>query len=170
MSGGGGVLLEYADATGAARLGFLPAEIAVRISALGAVRRVPGLRLPAVGIALADGEVVTVFEIGSSAHARASYRPGQDWSVPGCDRAVICNVGGQRLALSGGTIVATGVFELVNQATDPLRGSSAPGGAARWRDVEVPTLDVRALYRAAEAAIWMDRARGRRAAKESQSP
>jgi hypothetical protein len=144
----GGVLLEVRDADGKAQLRFLPAEIAVRVAALGAVRRVPGLRLPALGIALADGEVVTVFEIGSSAAAAPTYRPGEDWSVPGCDRAVLCNVGGQRLALTGGSIVATGVFE------------SAEGGAVVWRGAEVPVLDVRALYRAAEAAIWEDRARG----------
>jgi hypothetical protein len=153
MSAGGmkgGVLLEVRDAAGDARLGFLPSEIAIRVAALGAVRRVPGLRRPAIGIALADGEVVTVFEIGSSAAASPMYRPGEDWSVPGCDRAVLCNVGGQRLALTGGTIVATGVFE-------------GAGEAVLWRGAEVPTLDVRALYRAAESAIWEDRARGGRA-------
>ncbi len=147
----GGVLLEaFCDAAGEsdASLGFLSAEIAVRVAALGAIRRVPGLRLPALGIALADGEVVTVFEIGSSAAATPAYRPGEDWSVPGCDRAVLCNVGGQRLALTGGTIVATGVFE------------SSGDGAVVWRGSEVPVLDVRALYRAAESAIWEDRARG----------
>jgi hypothetical protein len=153
MSGAGmkgGVLLEYRDASGAAKLGFLPAEIASRVAAIGAVRRVPGLRLPAIGIALADGEVVTVFEVGSSGAASPTYRPGEDWSVPGCDRAVLCNVGGQHLALTGGTIVATGVFE------------GADGGAVVWRGAVVPTLDVRALYRAAESAIWEDRARGGR--------
>jgi hypothetical protein len=154
----GGVLIEYADASGAARLGFLPAEIAVRVAALGAIRRVPGLRLPALGIALADGEVVTVFEIGNSAHAPAAYRPGEDWSVPGCDRAVLCNVGGQRLALTGGTIVATGVFD------------SSPNGVVVWRGIEAPTLDIRALYRAAEAAIWEDRARGGRGSVEGALP
>ncbi len=154
MSAGGmlgGVLLEVRDAEGGAELGFLPAEIAVRVAALGAVRRVPGLRRPALGIALADGEVVTVFEIGSSAAASPTYRPGEDWSVPGCDRAVLCNVGGQRLALTGGTIVATGLFE-----------SSGHDGVL-WRGAVVPALDVRALYRAAESAIWEDRARGGRA-------
>jgi hypothetical protein len=146
----GGVLLEYGEASGGVRMGFLPAEIAVRVAALGAIRRVPGLRLPALGIALADGEVVTVLEIGSSAALPATYRPGEDWSVPGCDRAVLCDVGGQRLALTGGAIVATGVFE------------SAENGAVVWRGAEVPTIDVRALYRAAESAIWEDRARGGR--------
>jgi hypothetical protein len=146
----GGVLLEYVEASGGVRMGFLPAEIAIRVAALGAIRRVPGLRLPALGIALADGEVVTVFEIGSSAAAPATYRPGEDWSVPGCDRAVLCDVGGQRLALTGGAIVATGVFE------------AGESGAVLWRGAEVPTIDVRALYRAAESAIWEDRARGGR--------
>src|SRR5262245_2814351 len=44
---------------------FIPAEMARRVTALSAVTPVAGVRAPAVGIAIADGEVVTVLRIGT---------------------------------------------------------------------------------------------------------
>ncbi|HVY44262.1 MAG TPA: hypothetical protein VHB21_00225, partial [Minicystis sp.] len=60
----GGLLLRHGDGAGGAKLSFVPASVAVRIAPLGVLRRVPGLRRPAIGVALADGEVVTVLELG----------------------------------------------------------------------------------------------------------
>ncbi len=148
----GGVLVRYGDASGRDRLGFVPSEVADRVTPLSARREVPGLCPPAVGVALAEGEVVTVLELGSPVDAPpASYRPGAEWSMPGSDRALMCTIGGQRVAVTGGAIVATGVFD------------GAPGrDGIVWRGAVVDVLDVRALYRRAEAAIWESRARAGR--------
>ena len=144
----GGVLLSYQDSEDRRVLAFIPASVASRLTALTCGIDVPGARPPARGLALADGEVVTVLELGKRAAAVApSYRPGAEWPVPGSDRAVLCVLGSVRVALTGGTVVATGVFE-------PLEG----GGGITWHGEPVLTLDVRALYVRAETAIWAERA------------
>ena len=146
----GGVLLSYQDSDDRPALAFIPASVASRLTALTCAIDVPGARPPARGLALADGEVVTVLELGKRASVAASappYLPGADWPVPGSDRAVLCVLGSVRVALTGGTVVATGVF-------DPIDG----GGGVLWRGEPVPTLDVRALYARAETAIWAERA------------
>ncbi len=146
----GGVLLSYLDDDNSPTLVFIPATVASRLTALTCVIDVPGAKPPARGLALADGEVITVLELGKRPSANAKvppYLPGAEWPVPGSDRAVLCVLGSVRVALTGGTVVATGVF-------DPLDG----GGGVVWRGEAVPTLDVRALYARAETAIWADRA------------
>lgn len=160
----GGVLLSYLDDDDSPTLVFIPATVASRLTALTCVIDVPGARPPARGLALADGEVITVLELGKRATANVNvnatarsnssataptppYLPGAEWPVPGSDRAVLCVLGSVRVALTGGTVVATGVF-------DPLDG----GGGILWRGEPVPTLDVRALYARAETAIWAERA------------
>ncbi len=137
---------------------FVPADVARRLTELSAFTPVPGARPPVSGIALADGRVVTVMRIGSAdtmgdpervpqpppvagGLCRATYEPGEDWIVPGADRAVLCNLGGFEVALTGATVLATGVFD------------AAPGGeGVLWRSDVVPVIDVRALYAQAEAA------------------
>jgi hypothetical protein len=144
----GGVLLSYQDSDDRPVLAFIPASVAARLTALTCAIDVPGARPPARGLALADGEVITVLELGKRATAAPPpYLPGADWPVPGSDRAVLCVLGSVRVALTGGTVVATGVF-------DPIDG----GGGVLWRGEPVPTLDVRALYARAETAIWAERA------------
>ncbi len=146
----GGVLLSYQDSDDRPVLTFIPASIASRLTALTCAIDVPGARPPARGLALADGEVITVLELGKlrpAVTAAPPYLPGAEWPVPGSDRAVLCVLGSVRVALTGGTVVATGVF-------DPLDG----GGGVLWRGEAVPTLDVRALYARAETAIWAERA------------
>ena len=146
----GGVLLSYQDSDDRAVLAFIPASVASRLTALTCAIDVPGARPPARGLALADGEVITVLELGKRGAAvtvAPPYLPGADWPVPGSDRAVLCVLGSVRVALTGATVVATGVF-------DPLEG----GGGILWRGEPVPTLDVRALYARAETAIWAERA------------
>jgi hypothetical protein len=146
----GGVLLSYQSDDDTPTLVFIPASVASRLTALTCVIDVPGARPPARGLALADGEVITVLELGKRPRALSAapaYLPGAEWAVPGSDRAVLCVLGSVRVALTGGTVVATGVFE-------PLDG----GGGVVWRGEAVPTLDVRALYARAETAIWAERA------------
>ena len=150
----GGVLVRVRDGEGEGALGFVPAEIARRLTELSSFTEVPGARPPVTGIALVDGAVVTVMQIGSAPaegpgrrSCTPSYEPGEDWSVPGADRAILCDLGGVEVALTGATVVATGVFD------------EAPGGeAVLWRSDVVPILDVRALYALAEAANWSPRA------------
>lgn len=146
----GGVLLSYRGDDDGTVLVFVSASVASRLTPLTCVIDVPGARPPVRGLALADGEVITVLELGQRAPADATpppYLAAAEWPVPGSDRALLCVLGGVRVALTGATVVATGVFE-------PLDG----GGGVLWRGEPVPTLDVRALYARAEAAIWADRA------------
>lgn len=150
----GGVLLRYAapDEGGAGReaLAFIPAEVALRLTDLTAVTEVPGVLPPARGIALVDGEVVTILAVGLGEPKRpvrtSPYRPGEDWNVPGADRAILCCVGAQRVALVGGVVVTTGLFDACGQ------------DAVLWNGEQVPALDVRALHAQAEKAIWAQRA------------
>ena len=173
----GGVLVRAPGSPAAeARLWFVPAEQVVEVVSLGAVTRAPGLRPPAVGLALARGVVVTVLDVGGAALLAETatgeddepapdsaapstplrsafgdrYRAGEDWPMPGSDRAVLCDVGGEAVAISGGSVIATGAFDAA------LRGDGV-----LWRGRRVPRLDVRALYARAEAAIWAARAAAR---------
>lgn len=143
----GGVLLRVGRDGGAA-LGFIPAEVARRLTAVASLTPVPGARPPALGIALADGAVVTVLRVGQAGpERRPAYAPGDDWLVPGADCAVLCQVGGFDVALTGAVVVATGVFD-----------EAAGHEGVLWRGEVVPVLDVRALYAQAEAATWAARA------------
>jgi hypothetical protein len=158
----GGVLLRLGAGDDA--LGFVPAAVAKRLTMLSSLTPVPGTKPPVAGIALADGAVVTVLDIGRSSPAGAGspasspsspppspsrpvYQPGEDWLVPGADRAVLCHLGGFEVALTGATVVATGVFD-----------AAPEGEGVIWRNASVPLLDVRALYAQAEAATWAGRA------------
>jgi hypothetical protein len=143
------VLLRLGDGE-AAGLAFVPAEVARRLTTLSSFIPVPGAQPPASGIALADGAVVTVLRVGEAetrtSMGRPAYSPGEDWLVPGANRAVLCQLGGFEAALVGGVVVATGLFD------------AAPDGGVIWRGDVVPALDVRALYAQAEAASWAERA------------
>src|SRR4051794_4275153 len=92
------------------RLIFVPADVATKVSALSAITKVFGVREPALGIALAEGRVVTVLALGDNAEARCAaardvrFRPGEDWPVPGSDRAVLCDLDGETVALVGGEV------------------------------------------------------------------
>lgn len=141
----GGVLLRFVGGEDGSVLGFVPASTAVRLAALGSLVPLPAAPPLAAGIALADGVVVTVLRLGDSGADPLPPEPGDEWPVPGAGRALICQVGGLEVALTGGTVVATGLF------------AAAPGGIV-WRGQMVPALDVRALYAQAEAAMWADRA------------
>jgi hypothetical protein len=168
----GGVLVRYCEAAWEAasapggalplpappvpRLAFIPADVALRITALTALTGVRGMELPASGIALAEGEVVTVLRLGLQREALPApgpYEPGADWPLSsGPNGAVLCSVAGQRVAVTGATVVATGLFDAA--------GAGGEGAGVLWRGERVPELDVRALYARAEAAIWAGRAQG----------
>jgi hypothetical protein len=139
----GGVLLRVGREDGCDLHAFVPAEVARRLCDLSSITPVPGARPPVVGIALAEGAVVTVLRVASPdpEAARRTYAPGEDWIVPGADRAVLCTLGAIEVALTGASVVATGVFE-----------GAPEGEGVLWRSEVVPVLDVRSLYAQAEAA------------------
>lgn len=155
----GGVLLRFADGDDAPALGFIPATIATRLAALGSLVPVPGAAAPVLGIALADGAVVTVLRLGDG--SALADQLDDEWPMPGARRAVVCRVGGIDVALTGGVVVATGTFDAA-----PL------GDGIVWRGQMVPALDVRAMYAQAEAATWAGRAATNRpiASRPSMTP
>ena len=97
-------------------LRFVPDDVVVRVTMLVALTPVAGMRGPAAGIALADGEVVTVLRLGEG-HAEPPCDE-DGWPTPGADQAVLCDLGGERVALTGGTVVATGWFEAAEAGDD----------------------------------------------------
>lgn len=136
------------DQEGEQALGFFPVEVVRRLATLSALTVVPGAQPPIAGIALADGAVVTVLSLGEPPGPLAAQRSLDAFGVvPGADRAVLCRVGGIDVALTGGTVLATGVF-----------GVAPDGESVLWRGEVVPEIDVRALYAQAEAATWAPRA------------
>jgi hypothetical protein len=138
-------LLRFAGGEDGSVLGFVPASTAVRLAQLGSLVPLPAAPPLVAGIALADGVVVTVLRLGERGVEPPPPEPGDEWPVPGAGRALICRVGALEVALTGGTVMATGLFE------------AALGGIV-WRGQMVPALDVPALYAQAEAATWADRA------------
>jgi hypothetical protein len=147
----GGVLLRVGREDGCDLHAFVPAEVARRLCDLSSVTPVPGARPPVVGIALAEGAVVTVLSVcpPPPPSPRRPYAPGEDWIVPGADRAVLCSLGAIEVALTGASVVATGVFE-----------AAPEGEGVLWRDEVVPVLDVRSLYAQAEATALAPKATG----------
>ena len=139
------------DQEGEQALGFFPVEVVRRLATLSALTVVPGAQPPIAGIALADGAVVTVLSLGEAlSHPvtkKRSYEPGEDWVVPGAECALLCHLDGSSVALTGATVLATGVFD-----------AAPDGSGVLWRSEVVPVLDVRALHAQAEATTWPPRA------------
>ena len=109
----GGVLLRF----GKALLGFIPAGVALRLTALSSIANVPGLAPPAIGIALVEGVVVTVLTLQpSDAVERASSVDHE--VLPGsgpCPRADDGAVGPRWCGPEGAVLGA------LRKALDPLR-------------------------------------------------
>jgi hypothetical protein len=114
---------------------FIPAEVATRLTTLTSLTPVPGARPPVAGVAVAEGAVVAVLSVG----------PGRAGEVPRrAEPAVLCRVGdGVDVALTGGVVIATGLFEV-----------GSDGASVTWGDALVEELDVAALYARAEATTW----------------
>jgi hypothetical protein len=150
----GGVLLRVRLEGDETALGFVPAEVAKKVTALSSLTPVPGAGPSVLGLALAEGTVVTVLDVSALARAPAEGhasgseehperpRGAHDWIVPGADRALLCQLGSFDVALTGGLVVATGLFD-----------AAADHGVV-WHGEVVPLVDVRALYLHAEAATF----------------
>ncbi len=157
----GGLVLRYfvGDASPEGRLGFVPAEVARRVTALSSLTPVPGTGPAIAGLALADGAVVTVIWIGAGS-VDATTRERRV-----VDSAVLCQVSeaplsirdpqtppvatgnphaGFDVALAGGSVLATGLFEASTE------GAAGGDGGVIFDHAVVPLLDVRDL-------VWMKR-------------
>ncbi len=143
---------------------FIPSPVAREVTDLTAVTPIVGAAPPVVGIALAHGEVVTVLELGldepdavasrppdaaGPPPKRRSWRAGQDWPTPGARRAVVCGVDGDAIAIIGGEVIATGLFDAAPQ-----------GDGVVWRGAVAPPLDLEALVARCRRAIWDARSAG----------
>jgi hypothetical protein len=133
---------------------FLDASVALRVVELSCPIHLVTVCVPPVGVALAEGRVVTVLVLSHSAGPRLPASDADDEGFPGSDRAVMCEPGPEQVAVWGGRVVTTGVFDV------------AGPGSVIWRNEAVPELDVSALYARAEAAIWAARA----TPKEQEGP
>jgi len=127
--------------TSASGLVFLDSSIVVHVVELTCPIQIVSARPPHTGVALSDGRVLTVLMLANP------DGPPRRVSFPGADRAVLCELSGERIALKGGEVIASGLFPPNRDHTGIL-----------WDDESVPELDLRALHAQAEAAIWAARA------------
>ncbi len=111
-------------------LRFVAAQAAIGMVPAGPVVSVPGLMEPALGIALAEDRVVTVFAVGP-----ALQQP-----------MIVCEVQAGAVALAGAVVLACSAFEA-------LPGSNG----VKWQGQPVEPLDVEAIAALAEAAAWHGR-------------
>jgi hypothetical protein len=81
----------------AEQLYFLPATVALRVAPVPQIGRVPGAPVDIVGLALVDGDMVAVVSVGD---VRTSM--------------LIVQYMGERIALVGVEVVASGRFESVH--------------------------------------------------------
>lgn len=89
---------------------FLPATIASKVLPMPGVSPVPGAPEALVGLALVEGEVVPVVAVGAL-DRRASRRSNGDRPRADNGPMLVCSYLGERVALVGLEIVATGSFD-----------------------------------------------------------
>ncbi len=129
----GGVLVRV-SVPNRGRFVLVPAEVVRGVFVLPSITPVEGLRRPAAGVALANGEVVTVLCIDEEGLSPSSQNERTT--------AVLCDLGGEPVAIVGRAIEASGLFD----ETRP--------GFVRVGEVDAEVLDVAALRREAEEALW----------------
>ena len=133
----GGVLVRISVARGG-RYVLVPAEVVRGVFVLPSITPVEGLRAPAAGVALANGEVVTVLCLDEEGLSPSSQNERTT--------AVVCDLGGEPVAIVGRAIEASGLFE------------ESRAGYVRVGEADAEILDVAALRREAEDAMWAARA------------
>jgi hypothetical protein len=121
----GGVLVRLDGA-----VWFVPATVALAITAAPQIARVPGAPEALLGAALHEGEVVPVVAIGS---ARSSM--------------LVCSYLGEKIGLLGARVEATGLFDPDPTAADAVRHK---GETAR-------ALDLGAIYARIQGEGWAGR-------------
>ena len=117
----GGVVFRVAEARY-----FLPATTAHKVLPMPGVARVPGAAADLVGIALVEGEMVAVVDIGSgeSPPSRRAVTPTR----PRADNRpmLVCTCHGERVGLVGLEVLATGLFETDDDESVVHEGVPAP--------------------------------------------
>jgi chemotaxis signal transduction protein len=117
----GGVVFRVAEARY-----FLPATTASKVLPMPGVARVPGAAADLVGIALVEGEMVPVVDIGSgdAPPSRRAVTP----SRPRTDNRpmLVCACQGERVGLVGLEVLATGLFETNDDESVLHEGAAAP--------------------------------------------
>lgn len=117
----GGVVFRVAEARY-----FLPATTASKVLPLPGIARVPGAPVDLVGVALVDGEMVPVVDVGGGEvpPSRRAVTPGR----PRTDNRpmLLCTCLGERVAIVGLDIVATGLFEALADGSVVHDGLPAP--------------------------------------------
>jgi hypothetical protein len=111
-------------------LHFVPASVAVAITAVPPIARVPGAPEALLGAALHDGEVVPVISIGSAREA-----------------ILVCSYLGEKVGLLGASIVGTGLYDV-----DPAAAESV-----RFEGETARTLDLAAIYARVQGEGWAGR-------------
>jgi hypothetical protein len=136
MSRRGGIVVRVGDRA-RGRLFLVPEEVARGVVVLPSVTPVEGLRLPAAGLSLANGEVVTVLCLDPRGLS------------PSCRNertiAVLCDGPGGHVALAGVVVEAAGLFDV-----------DGPG-KVRWGEEHADLVDVNELCAEAETALWAER-------------
>ncbi len=116
----GGVVFRVAEARY-----FLPATTASKVLPMPGVARVPGAPADLVGVALVEGEMVPVMDIGGdpppSRRAVTPSRPRTD-NRP----MLVCTCQGERVGLVGLEVIATGLFEAAADESVVHEGALAP--------------------------------------------
>jgi chemotaxis signal transduction protein len=105
---------------------FLPATTASKVLPMPGVAHVPGAPEDLVGVALVEGEMVPVVDVGHgetppSRRAVTPARPRTDNNRP----MLVCTVGGERVGLVGLEVVATGLFDTAENEGVTHEGSAA---------------------------------------------
>lgn len=103
---------------------FLPATTASKVLPMPGVARVPGAPADLVGVALVEGEMVAVVDVGGDAppsrRAVTAARPRAD-NRP----MLVCTWLGERVGLVGLELLATGAFETNEDDTVVHEGIAA---------------------------------------------
>jgi purine-binding chemotaxis protein CheW len=105
---------------------FVPAASALKLSPFPQITRVPGGPDGLLGVALHEGEIIPVVEIG-----------------PERDAMLVCTYAGSLIGLVGGRVTETGMFELLEE-----------DGAVRYGDEKATPLDLAAVCAKLSSPSW----------------
>jgi chemotaxis signal transduction protein len=111
-------------------LRYVPASVAVKVAPRPRVTPVPGAPRELDGIAMYEGTVVPIVNLGATG-----------------SEMVVCQYAGELLGLVGGEVVRTGTFEMAE-------GSP---GLVEWEGKRIPPLDIAALYARVQSATRVGR-------------
>lgn len=120
---------------------FLPATTAAKILPLPSLTRVPGAPPELTGITLAFGEVLPVVDLsgGGPAVPTMSRRPRE--GDMGTRAMLVCHHLGERVAITGIDVVATGLFE-------------SAGETVRFEGEVLPLFDLAAVVAPLREGRW----------------